>query len=148
MLCFNKLNKLEKTDFDVDIKLNALAVEKALILKEWRNKNTYSKPSSRAIETSVSTKASAGISSRMVICPNENSVTPTKCINRTKRTIFHTPTPRKSKVHILRTPRKTVLEMETSASLRKRRPQQVLFSPIKAKVCMNDLNISSFRRYS
>lgn len=146
-VCFNKLNKLEKIDFDVENKLNALAVEKASILQELRNKNTVNKLSSRAIETSVSTKASVGISSRVVTCPNENTVTPTKCINRTKRTILHTPTPRKSKVHILGTPRKTVLQMETSASSRKR-PQQLLFSPMKAKVLMNGSYISAFSSYS
>lgn len=128
-VCFNKLNKLEKIDFDVENRLNALAVEKASILQE--------------LETSVSTKASVGISSRVVTCP----VTPTKCINRTKRTILHTPTPRKSKVHILGTPRKTVLQMETSASSRKR-PQQLLFSPMKAKVLMNGSYISAFSSYS
>ncbi|XP_052710924.1 uncharacterized protein LOC128185347, partial [Crassostrea angulata] len=138
-VCFNKLNKLEKIDFDVENKLNALAVEKASILQELRNKNTVNKLSSRAIETSVSTKASVGISSRVVTCPNENTVTPTKCINRTKRTILHTPTPRKSKVHILGTPRKTVLRMETSASSRKR-PQQLLFSPMKAKISYRGQN--------
>lgn len=63
---------------------------------------------------------------------------PTKWITRTKRTILHTPTSRNSKVHIFVTPKKTVLETETS--IRKRRPLQLLLSQMKAKVRMNNLN--------
>lgn len=50
---FNKLNISQKIDFDVENKLNALAVEKASILQELRDTNTANKPSSRAKQTSV-----------------------------------------------------------------------------------------------
>lgn len=70
--------------------------------------------------------------------PQRKSCHPTKCIIRTKRTILPTPAPRNSKVHIFVTPKKTVLETETSC--RKRRPLQLLLSQMKAKVRMNNLN--------
>lgn len=86
---FNKFNDFEKIDFDLENKLNALAVGKASILKELRNKNTVNKLSSRAKQTSLSTKASAGISSRGLDVPKKTLPPPQNDLPRPKG-LFYT----------------------------------------------------------
>ena len=71
--CFNKLNKLEKIDFDLENKLQRLTAEKSCLLKDLRC---------------------------LTRVKNVNSFTPTRIHSslRTKRAIIHTPTPRKYQI--------------------------------------------------
>ncbi|XP_062572276.1 uncharacterized protein LOC134234243 [Saccostrea cucullata] len=138
--CFNKLNKLEKIDYDLENKLKALEAEKSSILQELRYKHGLH--SSRQVSTSTF-KTSTGISSdhNSVSLPTSSKVlaTPTKCTTRTKRTIVHTPTPRKFKVQV--TPRKII----SAAPSSRKRLGHLLLSPLKAKVSYRGQNDQKVR---
>lgn len=96
--CFNKLNKLEKIDFDLGNKLQRLTSEKSCLLTDLRIKFTLFNPGRTPVTTGISLDS-------VCLVGNVNSFTPTKihASLRTKRATIHTPTPRKSKVHQITT---------------------------------------------